>query len=631
MAPAATDPPRPWAVFLALGLGYMMPAKDAVAATAATAATATTAATAGTGTTGVTAAAPDTVYINGYVYTVDSGDSVQEAVAVTGGRISYVGSNSGAKALATSSTKAVDLQGRMLMPGLVDGHMHPLEGGTVLLKCNLNYERLTVAQFRQRIQACLDASRSKEPDQWLEVVNWFQQDMLPAGTQVTHATLDALNTHRPIAVMSSFGHSVLANSRALQLARIDAQTADPIGGKIQHNADGQPSGLLEDAAFTRVTTLIPKPTPAENIAAARAALEAIRKQGVTSFLDADAETADLESFTAVQRAGGLTARGHFAPPIRPAADLEPDKAVAALKAIATKYDQGALRPAPTISVHNTKLFLDGVITAPAFTGAMLEPYLVQARTAAQAGRAGQAHWDPGQDRGPAVYFPAPLLRALLLGLARNGLEPHMHADGDRAVHEALDAIQALRKEFPEARIRAAIAHDEIVSPADFPRYAQLGAIPVLSFQWEKPAPDTIEGAREYLGPARFKYMEPAGYLASAGARIAYGSDWPVDRLDEWFALKVGVTRENAPSAGPAYAGRLSTDAGLSVPAVIRAITANSAYELHAEHEVGTIEVGKLADLIVLDRNITRIPARELADVRVLLTVVGGKPVYSSER
>jgi predicted amidohydrolase YtcJ len=168
-----------------------------------------------------------------------------------------------------------------------------------------------------------------------------------------------------------------------------------------------------------------------------------------------------------------------------------------------------------------------------------------------------------------------------------------------------------------------------VTPSDFPRYAQLGAIPVLSFQWEKPAPDTIEGAREFLGPERFKYMEPAGYLAAAGARIAYGSDWPVDRLDEWFALKVGVTRENTTAAGPAYAGRLSTDPGLSVAVAIRAITANSAYELHAESEVGSLEVGKLADLIVLDRNITKIPPREIADVKVLFTVVGGKTVYTA--
>jgi hypothetical protein len=206
----------------------------------------------------------------------------------------------------------------------------------------------------------------------------------------------------------------------------------------------------------------------------------------------------------------------------------------------------------------------------------------------------------------------------------------MHADGDRAVHEALDAIEAMRKEFPESAIRAAIAHDEIVTPSDFPRYAQLGAIPVLSFQWEKPAADTLDGSQDYMGPARFKYFEPAGYLAAAGARIAYGSDWPVDRLDEWFALKVGVTRENDPDAGPKYAGRLSTDVGLTVPAVIRAITANAAYELHAERDVGSLEVGKLADLIVIDRNLLKTSPRQIADVKVLLTVVGGRTVYQRD-
>jgi hypothetical protein len=421
--------------------------------------------------------------------------------------------------------------------------------------------------------------------------------------------------------MSSFGHSVLANERALRLGHVEASTPDPVGGKIQHDATGKPSGILEDAAQGRVVDLIPKPTLQENVAAAHAALDALRKQGVTTFLDAAAEQADIESFTQVQRSGGLTARAHFAVPIRPAADLNADKAVAIVKAIATQYDQGPEQAAPTITVRNTKLFLDGVIAAPAFTGSMLEPYFTNQGTS-------QApHWAPGKDRGPPVYFPAPTLKAIVIGLARNGLEPHMHADGDRAVHEGLDAIEALRKEFPESAIRAAIAHDEIVTPTDFPRFAQLGAIPVLSFQWEKPAADTVDGSQDYMGPTRFKYMEPAGYLAAARARIAYGSDWPVDRLDEWFALKVGVTRENDPSAGSKYAGRLSTDVGLTVPTVIRAITANSAYELHVERDVGTLEVGKLADLIVLDRNLLKIPPREIAAVKVLLTVVGGHVIY----
>jgi predicted amidohydrolase YtcJ len=155
----------------------------------------------------------------------------------------------------------------------------------------------------------------------------------------------------------------------------------------------------------------------------------------------------------------------------------------------------------------------------------------------------------------------------------------MHADGDRAVHEGLDGTREIRAAFPGKDVRVAIAHDEIVDPADFPRFQSLNAIPVLSFQWEKQASDTVDNAQDYLGPARFKYMEPAGFLAAAGARIAYGSDWPVDPLDEWFALKVGVTRTNAPQAGPKYAHRLGQDAGLSRRAVLRAITMNSSYEL----------------------------------------------------
>jgi predicted amidohydrolase YtcJ len=157
----------------------------------------------------------------------------------------------------------------------------------------------------------------------------------------------------------------------------------------------------------------------------------------------------------------------------------------------------------------------------------------------------------------------------------------------------------------------------------------LDAIPVLSLQWEKPAPDTIDGARDYLGPARFKYMEPAGVLAAAGTRIAFGSDWPVDPLNEWFALKVGVTRTNAPDAGKQYAGRLSEDVGLTRKQVIRTMTINAAYELHSDANTGSLETGKFADFIVLDRNFFDIPAEQIADIKVVQTVVGGRVVYAA--
>jgi predicted amidohydrolase YtcJ len=413
----------------------------------------------------------------------------------------------------------------------------------------------------------------------------------------------------------------LANTRTLQLAAISAKTPDPLGGMYVRDASGNPTGLLQDAAFEAVQSKLPEPTPAEDVKAAEAALDAMRAQGITTFLDAAATPRMLAAFAGAEKDGHLTARAHFAVLIRPPEGREPVKAVAFLKSTAQRYDQGEIVPEPRITVRNFKMFLDGVISAPALTGAMLEPYWQDT--------AASPHWVAGKNRGPDVYFPAPVLRTLVIEAAKAGFEPHMHVDGDRAVHEGLDAIEALRKQFSGHEIRAALAHDEIVDPKDFPRYAQLDAIPVLSMQWEKPAPDTIDNTRDYLGPARFKYMEPAGVLAAAGARIAYGSDWPVDPLNEWFALKVGVTRANAPDAGPQYAGRLSEDGGLTRSQVLRAITMNSSYELHQDTKTGSLEVGKLADFIILDRNVFEIPAEQIADVKVLTTVVGGRVVYQA--
>jgi predicted amidohydrolase YtcJ len=574
---------------------------------------------------GAAATVADTVYQHGIVYTVDADDSRQQALAIRGGRIAYVGTDAGVAPFVGPRTKVIDLHGRMAMPGLVDGHQHPLQGGAALLKCNLNYEQLQIALMQAKIQACLDQTRAREPDAWLEVVNWFQEAMLPPGTVTDRAVLDALKTKRPIFVMSSFGHTALVNSRALQLAGITSGTPDPLGGKVGRGASGSPSGILEDAAQEKVAKLIPTPTAADNVKSAMAALDALRRQGVTTFLDAAAESADVEAFAAVQRDGALTARAHFAVVIPPPQGRDPKGAVAAVKSLAQRYDQGEVGPEPKVTVRNVKLFLDGVITAPASTGAMLKPYLKLQ------GAPGNQHWAPSTSRGPDVYFPVSVLGPLLIEIAGAGFEPHMHADGDRAVREGLDGIAVLRKRFPGRDVRAAIAHDEIADPADFARFKQLDVIPVLSFQWEKQAPDTMEGAREYLGPARFKYMEPAGFLAAAGARIAYGSDWPVDPLDEWFALKVGVTRTNAPQPDHKYAGRLSEDPGLSRKEALRAITMNSSYELHQDQATGSLEAGKLADLIVLDRNFFDIPAEQIADIKVLQTVVGGRVVFESDK
>jgi predicted amidohydrolase YtcJ len=566
--------------------------------------------------------AADRVYRNGEVFTANAKNELAEAVAIRDGKIVYVGNDKGVSPFIGTSTVSVDLKGKFLMPGLVDGHLHPIEAGIRLLKCSLNYESLTVEEMQTNIQACLDKESAGDANTWFEVVSWFQESMRPAGVKTSRADLDVLKTTRPIIVRSSFGHTVLANTRALKLAKITASTPDPIGGKIWHDAKGDPTGVLEDAAYEVFSTLSPAPTDAQNVEAAKVALDAMRKQGITSFLDADAAEEDMASFASVRRAGGLTARAHFAPLVDAAKSADDQGVVAKVVAFAKKYDEGPLQPAPGVTVRNAKLFLDGVISAPALTGAMLEPYRVNS------GTADKPNWTAGTSRGPAVYFPADALAKILIGLARSGIDPHMHADGDGAVHAGLDGVAAMRKAVPNADIRPAIAHDEIVGPADFPRFKLLNTTAVLSFQWEKPAGDTL-GVKDYFGPARMKIIEPAGLLAAKGARIAYGSDWPVDQLDEWFALKVGVTRTNSPEVAPEYHGRLGDDPGLSREAALRAITINAAYELHQDDATGSLEVGKFADLIVLDRNPLKIPGEDIANVKVLETVAGGKVVYSS--
>ena len=570
------------------------------------------------------ASAPaDTVYRNAYVYTVDARDSVQQALAVRDGRIVYVGDDKGAAQYIGRRTKVVDLAQRMLMPGLVDGHMHPQSGGSRLMNCSLNYDKLTIAEFQSRIQACLDKDTKSGPERWMLVVNWFEQGMLPDGAVLTAATLDQLKTDRPIIVRSSFGHSVLLNSKALGVARIARDTPNPPGGEIVRDAGGKATGLLEDAAQDLAMNLLPPLTVEENLAATRIALQAMREQGITSFLDAYTDPETMTAYTTVQKEGKLTARAHFAVLI----DLDKSKltdAVAELLQQQKQFDQGGTRPAPSMQVRHAKLFMDGVIAAPAFTGAMLEPYLVNK------GTPDKPDWQPGDSTGPKDYIAPEALRAALSALARKHIDPHIHVDGDRAVRHSLDAIAWLRARPEGKRVRPALAHDEYVDPADYPRFAQLNVTPVLSFQWAKPAPDTVGGLKDYFGPTRYALVEPEALLLNAGARIAFGSDWPVDPLDEWFALKVGVTRTAAPDAGPEYAGTLTNQPALPRAAALRAITMNAAYTLHAERDVGSLEVGKLADMIVLDRNFFTIPAEDIAHIKVLQTMVGGKIVYAAE-
>lgn len=557
----------------------------------------------------------DTVFRNGYVYTVDADDSVAQALAVKDGRIVYVGDEGGVKALIGRKTQVIDLKGRMVMPGLIDGHMHPQSGGLRMLNCNLNYDSLTIAEFQTRIQKCVDDDKAAGPDNWLEVINWFEQGAKPQGTVLTRAALDGVKTIRPIKVHSSFGHSNLTNTRGLQLAGITRDTPDPKDGVIVRDASGEPTGLLQDAAQDLVDKVVPPPSVEKNYQATQLALKAMREQGITTFLDAYTDIETMTAYRTVSKEGGLTARAHFAVLIDSPADYDAGKAITEVLKEKAGFEQKPDGARPVMTVDTAKLFLDGVYSAPAFSAVMVEPYFEDGK--------------PGQNYGPKPYFTQDQLDDTLVRLAAAGLNPHMHADGDGSVRMGLNAVEAMRKVHPADDIRPAIAHDEIVDPADYKRYAEVGALPVLSFQWERPSID-IEQSKPALGPVRSALMEPAGLLEIYGARIVYGSDWPVDALDEWLALQIAVTRKAIGEDAVTYPERLGIDPGLTVAQAVRAITLNAAYSLRQDQQTGSLETGKFADLIVLDRNLFQVRPEEIGGTKVLLTMVGGKVVYKAE-
>lgn len=572
--------------------------------------------------------AADIVLRNGHVYTVDAQDSVAQAVAVREGRIVFVGSDAGALAhVRDGRTRVIDLGGRMLMPGLVDGHVHALDGGAATLKCSLDFLPLTVAQMRQKLQTCLDGSRDQEPGGWLEVVNWDRQAMSSADRDPVKGDLDALTTARPITITSIDHHTRLVNSRALGLAGIDAATPNPSGGSIARDASGQPTGILEDGAAALVDQVMPAPTDAQQAAHARIALGLLNRQGVTSFMQALSSETEVKAFSTLAASGELSARAQFALAIGAGEAADPAAAVARAKAVADRYTQPDATPTPRVQVRHVKLFLDGVLQAPAQTAGVLAPYRVNT------GSETHPQWVPGTRTGE-LYLSQQEINALVVQAVKAGFDPHIHAIGDAAVRRALDAYEAARQALPGNAFRPAIAHAELADPADYGRFKALGVFAVMSFQWAQQAPYSIEAVQEQLGPERFARMEPEGSLLHAGASIAYGSDWPVDPLAYFYNLSVGVRRQGTPthpaSFGPAYAGRLNDDPLLPRSLALRAITMNAAAQLRLDDQLGSIEIGKFADLIVLDRNFMQVAPEELAFTQVLLTMVGGKVVWADD-
>ncbi|UYG07410.1 amidohydrolase [Halomonas sp. M4R1S46] len=605
---------------------------------------------------GAAAGAPtpaDTVLRDGSLYTVDAENPSAEALAVRDGEIVYVGDEAGVDAYVGPDTRVIDLDGRMVMPGLQDAHIHGITAGRA--QCDLDYRPLSVDEFTAHLEGCLaDPDFGTQRDDWLTVEHWYVQFLKPRGTEVDKAVLDAIDTERPIIVYDVWGHAALANSRALELAGIDADTPDPQGGVIKHDDRGRPNGWLYDDAQFLVDEAMPERPPLDPVDAARRGLAVLAEEGITSF-QAQSESRDtVETFAELREAHGLTARSHFLidsgartgdelaafidelDAIREAVE-NPERLPLQVRAWRPGEQQGPrLVAEPGVAVAGVgEVMADGILQAPTQTAALLEPYRVNA------GSEDALDWRPGDNRGEA-YIDAETLGEMASRFAERGYQTQIHAIGDRAVRNTLDAFAMLRQAdatAPEASgydrpgdSRPLMSHAELVDAADHERFAGLGVVPVMSYQWAKPAPDSTDAVKPYLGAERWAGYEPEGELAAAGAKIAYGSDYPVDPLDHWFALEAAVLREaDWGPEFPAYAGDLNAEEqALSLDAAIRGITLNAAYAMHQDEVTGSLEVGKLADLLILDRNLFEIPAEDISETQVLMTMVGGDIVHRAE-
>lgn len=549
----------------------------------------------------------DRVLENGSIYTVDGDRPWAESVAIDGRRIVYVGSDQGARRYVGPKTRVVDLKGRMVMPGLQDGHSHPSVAGEILSSCSLDYEPLTEEEFGQRIQGCLDRTSGEEPDGWLEVSAWNAEEAQPPGTVITKSALDDLETDRPIVVYNSDGHKTLTNSRGLGLAGIDDDTPDPAGGVIDRDEDGHATGLLFETAQSLVADLVPNPTFAEQLDFARTSLAEMSRQGITSTLDAAGGRAALKVFDALRRKGELGVRIGVANVLDGSAAKDIPGTLDYLDRLRSKYDSSRLW------TGTVKIFGDGVIEYPAQTAAMLDPYLVE----------DGGDWVPGPSSGELQVPPAKL-KKIVTAVDRDGWQVHVHAIGDAATREALDAFEAAREtnDVKGWGNRDTITHLQIVDPADYDRFRELRVIADMQMQWFQRDGYSVDAVENYIGPDRFARMYPANSLLEAGAKLSGASDWPVDPLAPFYALERAVTRTADPWTGYTD-GPLNIDQAISLRQAIRAYTIGAAFQLGQERTTGTLEKGKDADLIVLDRNLFEVPIDDVGDTRVQLTMVGG--------
>jgi predicted amidohydrolase YtcJ len=537
--------------------------------------------------------AADLVIRNARIYTQNPAQPEATSVAILGGSIVAVGDDTATAAFIAGSTRVIDAGQGMLLPGFHDAHVHPLSAGAALLGCSLS-EAASEAAMLDILQGCA----ATQEDGWLVGLD-FNLGLFPNGNP-HKASLDALFPARPVYLTASDGHSAWANSAALALAGITADTPNPPQGVIERDpATGDATGTLRETAQALVGDLLPESTAEEDLAALRAALQYMHSRGITSFIDAAAGERHWRAYQTLAAAGELQARvrtslthGTFSQ--HPGEEFE--------VALARRAEYAGER----LNTDAVKLFVDGVLEGE--TAALVAPYL------GDPPHSGAINFDPEELKDTVTRFDA------------MGLQVHVHAIGDLGVRTALDAFEAARERNGERDNRHHIAHLQLVHPEDFPRFAQLNVSTTFQALWAYPDSYITEINLPAVGAERVERMYPVRSLQQAGARIVGGSDWSVSSVNPLDAIETALRRQDPDDL---VAGTLNAGEAVTLDTMLAAYTRDAAWLMHQDDRAGSIEVGKRADLVLLDRNLYDIPVEGINAATVQLTLFEGEVVYEA--
>jgi predicted amidohydrolase YtcJ len=535
---------------------------------------------------GQTKPAADIIITNAKIWTVDKVRPRAEALAIVGERIVAVGSAADMDSWHGPQTKVVDAQGRLLLPGFNDAHVHFVDGGDHLQQVQLK-DAATPDNFAQRIA---QRARKTPKGEWITGGDWDEQKWSPPELP-TRQLIDPVTPNTPVFVNRYDGHESLANSVALQLANITSKTPDPPGGQIVRDAQGNPTGVLRDAAQDLVAKVMPPMSHAHRMRAIHQAMEYAASLGVTSVQDMNPSYDDVKAYSELQEKGDLTLRIYVAP-------METEWKDQAK--IGIRHAFGT----PLLRMGAVKGYADGSLGSE--TAYFFDPYT-----------------DNPKSHGllSAEMHPPSAMLQRLKGADAAGLQLCIHAIGDRAISMTLDMFEQIEKSNGKRDRRWRIEHSQHMAAKDFSRYAQLGVIASVQ---PYHAIDDGRWAEKRIGPDRIKRTYAFRTFLENGVRLAFGTDWSVAPLSPLWTIYAAVTRATLDGKNP---DGWIPEQKLTVPEAVEAYTMGSAYAEFQEKDKGSISPGKLADFVVLGDDIFHIPASQIKNVKVEATYVGGKLVY----